>query len=638
METVPDTDNNNRSRMLLHILLIYIIFQSVIRIALFIYSKDVVSFKLIDILRTFALGTFYDAIVGAQALLPIFLVLLLPAKWLGKGICKKFLTVAVFFVYSFMIFIGISEYLFWDEFQTSFNFIAVDYLIYTTEVLGNIKESYDLKVLIPAILICAAGLTYLQRKCTRYTFTGLSWKTSGIAALAAMLLPVICFYTIDSNWRNHVSQNKYNVEIAANGPYEFVSAFRNNELDYEQFYVTEGNEKAFNDLKTLLQTPCSTFVDSDSLTRHITNNRPLKTPNIIMIVVESLSADFMSSFGNTENLTPNLDTLAKKSLLFTNLYATGTRTVRGLEALSLSVPPTPGQSIVRRPENQDMFLFGNVLKEHGYLSSFIYGGYGYFDNMNAFYQSNGYNVTDRTDIPKADVFFETVWGVADEILFDQAIEQLDANTIKEQKTFQLIMTTSNHRPYTYPDGRIDVPSGTREGAVKYTDWAIGNFIEKAKSKDWFDNTIFIIIADHQASSAGKVNLPVNRYHIPCIVYAPKLINPEKNNRLMSQIDIPPTVLGMLGFSYDSRFLGYDINTLETGRERAFISTYQNLGYIKSDKLVILKPHNKVEFFEINDFKESKYTHIPKDDTLLQEAVAWYQGASYLYKNKLLKAI
>ena len=628
-----------RSKLLLSLFFTYLISQIIVRILLFLHPATAASYNTSDLSMTFLLGLFFDSVAAIQALLPLFLLLLfMPAAWMRKNFFKKILTVILFGIYSLLIFIAISEYLFWDEFQNSFNFIAVDYLIYTTEVFGNIQESYNLWLIIPSLLLSAGIMTYLQNKFLPYDFTELNLKQKFAGLIMAILLPVLFFNTVDSNWRNYAGDNKYNFEIAGNGPYEFMAAFRNNELDYDKFYITQNNDKIIADLRTLMKTPDSSFVDNSTITRRIENHKPLKTPNIVMIVVESLSADFMGRFGSMYNLTPNLDDLSKKSLFFTNLYATGTRTVRGLEALSVCVPPTPGQSILRRPENDDLFLFGSVLKKQGYTNSFIYGGYGYFDNMNTFYLDNGYNVIDRTDIPKNEVFFETIWGVADEIIFDQSIKELDKNTAKKQKTFQLVVTTSNHRPFTYPENRIDMPDGTRLGAVKYTDWAIGDFIEKAKKKDWFNDTLFIIIADHQANSAGKVTLPVSKYRIPCMIYAPGFIIPEENSRLMSQIDIPPTILGLLGFSYDSRFLGYDINTLEKGRERAFISTYQNLGYIKDDKLVILKPQRKSEFYTINNFQTSTYTQMPKDDTLLSEALAWYQGTSYLYKNRLLKNI
>jgi len=198
------------------------------------------------------------------------------------------------------------------------------------------------------------------------------------------------------------------------------------------------------------------------------------------------------------------------------------------------------------------------------------------------------------------------------------------------------MTTSNHRPYTYPEGRIDIPSHTsREGAVKYTDYAIGKFMRECRRKPWFDSTVFVIVADHCARSAGKTELPVNMYHIPLWIYSPANIQPAKVDRLMSQIDLGPTLLGLLNFSYKSKFFGYDIFKLEKGRERVFISTYQNIGYIKDDKLVILYPQKKVETFRIN-FDNGAAQHVANDNKMIDEAISWYQVASYEFKHGIYK--
>jgi phosphoglycerol transferase MdoB-like AlkP superfamily enzyme len=318
--------------------------------------------------------------------------------------------------------------------------------------------------------------------------------------------------------------------------------------------------------------------------------------NVVFISIESFSAEFMGIFGNTEGITPFLDSLSQHSLSFTNLYATGTRTVRGLEALSLAVPPTPGQSIVRRPNNANLFTLGSVFNKKGYVSKYLYGGYSYFDNMGPYFSSNGYQVVDRSSLADSEIDYENIWGVADENLFTLSLREIDKTIATQKHSFTHIMTTSNHRPFTYPDGRIDIPSHTnRQGAVKYTDYAIGKFIKEASKKDWFANTLFIITSDHCASSAGKTDLPIKKYQIPMLIFSPAHITPGIQDRLMSQIDIAPTLLGLLNFSYETKFFGYDINTLPKGKERVFISTYQLLGYMKQDSLVVMAPKKESKF-------------------------------------------
>ena len=257
--------------------------------------------------------------------------------------------------------------------------------------------------------------------------------------------------------------------------------------------------------------------------------------------------------------------------------------------------------------------------------------------MNAYFAANAYRVVDRTDIPKSAIGFENVWGVGDEFLYDHVIAQLDRDHAEGKRMFAQVMSTSNHRPFTYPAGRIDIASpGGREGAVKYTDYAIGHFIDQAKSKPWFQDTLFVIVADHCASAAGKTKLPVPGYHIPMVMYAPHLLQPGRYTALVSQIDIPPTLMDVLGMPGDDRFIGTSVFRQGPDfKRRAFISNYQELGYLSQDKLVVLSPKKKVETFAVDAAGQSQ--PIAVDEALRDEAIAYYQSASRAYKTGALKA-
>jgi len=197
------------------------------------------------------------------------------------------------------------------------------------------------------------------------------------------------------------------------------------------------------------------------------------------------------------------------------------------------------------------------------------------------------------------------------------------------------MTVSNHRPFTYPEGRIDISPDAhiREGAVKYTDYAINRFLLESSKKPWYNNTIFIIVSDHCAGSAGSVELPVTGYHIPMLIFAPGILKqPAIVDRLMAQIDIPPTILGLLNFSYKSKFMGQDIFNLPAGKEKAFISTYQGLGFIQDKRVIIQSPVRKVRQFK-PDFNTGTATEETVDESLAKKAIAYYQVASWLIKHK-----
>ncbi|MCF6207169.1 MAG: LTA synthase family protein, partial [Sulfurovum sp.] len=282
---------------------------------------------------------------------------------------------------------------------------------------------------------------------------------------------------------------------------------------------------------------------------------------------------------------------------------------------------------------------GKILKSKGYENKFIYAGHGYFDNMNAFFSGNGFEVVDRFDFTDDEVTFANVWGVCDEDLFRKVSKEADKSYAAHKPFFSFVMTTSNHRPYTYPDGKIDIPSHTgRNGAVKYTDYAIHTFLEQAKTKPWFNNTIFVIIADHNGGSAGKTSLPLYRYKIPLIVYAPHIIKPQTVSKLASQVDTMPTIFNILGLNYQAKFYGNNILS-DTFRQRAFVGNYQKLGYVKNGYLYYLTPDKhshkeKIDTLKLRSVKYTPETITPDEE---KEIITYYQSASYLYKESLKKA-
>ncbi len=566
-------------------------------------------------------------------LLYLFLLYTTPA--IKNNWRKVILVTDVVIIVFLLLFNAISEWFFWDEFTTRYNFIAVDYLVYTNEVVGNIKESYPVFWIVAAVLAITVFVVWRLRKGIHYSLQSTqSFKSRSLVAVALFALPVAGSWLIGSNLRRF-SNNEVTNELAGNGIYEFALAFQSNELEYEKFYQTLPLQEAFSILRNQLTDSVSHFVSDDvfNIERTVNYAAEEKKLNVVMISVESLSADFMAAFGGTENITPNLDSLAKESMFFRSMYSSGTRTVRGLEALSLSLPPSPGQSIVKRPHNENLFSLGSVFKTKGYATYYMYGGYGYFDNMSYFFGNNGYTVIDRAALPDSQIHYANIWGVADEDLFTLAINNIDAVNKKKQPFFAHIMTVSNHRPYTYPAGRIDIPPSEqrRGGAVKYTDYAIGKFIREAKNTTWFKNTVFVIIADHCASTSGKVKLPVPSYHIPCIIYAPGIIKPQEYNRLTAQMDIAPTILGLLKIDYNSKFLGQDIFVRDTTQEKAFVSTYQGLGYIANQKMVVLSPVRKAEML-LPDFTTGQTTIIAMDSALHKKAIAFYQCADWMVRH------
>ena len=612
-------------------------------------------FTMAELVDIFMHGVWFDLSALAYLIVPwLFIGLLMPNHLRKQSWAVAMRWVLIGVLTFFLLFGAVSEYIFWQEFTTRFNFIAVDYLIYTNEVIGNIRESYPVPLILSGIALLAGLIVFGLTKVARLGTEPRSAKQRLGFAAVVIALPWLSFHFANVD-QMAFSKNAYANELSGNGLFSFSAAARRNELDYDTFYQTMPQAKALSVLRSVgverKTTSAIMMANSDAILANAkdsatsnTKNHALgpfkrRPKNVVLISVESLSAAYLGTYGNQENLTPYLDQLATQSLVFDKVFATGTRTVRGLDALSIAIPPIPGQAVVHRPNTDHLATIGELLEIKGYATFFIYGGYGVFDSMNKYFRGNDYRVVDRTDFDKTTIQSENVWGVDDESLFNNSLRILDQNAQSHRPFFAHIMTTSNHRPYTFPQNKIDLPQGNRRGAVKYTDYAIGQFMAQAKSKPWFKDTLFVIVADHCASVAGKTKLPIDKYHIPLFFYAPDLLPAGHYSRMASQIDIVPTLLEVLGTADAQHFYGQSMFQAAHDQlpERTFVSNYQSLGYYKNNQLIVLSPKQEVEAYQI-DPASFEATPASVDNRLLEEAVAYYQTAARAYKHGELKEL
>ena len=636
-------------------ILTFLSISFLLRVVFYFWSFNEIGFSFISFIRTFITGLFFDLGVISFFAVPFVLYLLLiPQKIYGTFIDKIIVVFAYFIGVLIFVFTFFAEITFWEEFKRRFNFIAVDYLVYTYEVVENINQSYPLPLLISGVVVITLVLIFIAKKLQGFknTFNNKdNFKTKLVPAFFWIALAIV-FGLFIPNKSAEWSKNRYENELSKSGIYSFFAAFRNNELNFNEFYKTNDIKKSIKAAKNLVALQSDEFIQNKNpLNRIVHNTDSLSIkPNIVLICIESLSSDFLQRFGNKKKITPFLDGLIKESIFFNNAFATGTRTIRGMEAIVLSVPPTAGRSIVKRPNNNNLFSIGEVFKQQGYSRTFFYGGDGYFDNMNQFFGGNGFDIVDRgrgfllgddfnakrTNIDDNEVTFENAWGVCDENIYDKVIQQADIAHNNKKPFFNFIMTTSNHRPYTYPENKIDIPSGTsRAGAVKYTDFAIKEFINNAKKKSWFKNTVFVIMSDHCASSAGRSELDIANYHIPTWIYNLPNVENKELNTLTSQIDIFPTLFGYLNWTYESRLFGRDVNKIEPNQERALIGNYQKLGLLKNDKVMVLGTVKTANYYQWNR-KNNELKPIEMEPNFLNESISYYQTADYIFQNGLMQ--
>lgn len=532
-----------------------------------------------------------------------------------------------------LIYLGAVEYFFFDEFNSRFNFVAVEYLIYPHEVFVNIWDSYPVaRVLLATAAATALAMRLLLRGTLRRAGAGaqpLRQRAAFGAVLAVLLSGVQAGLHINSG---RFSDNRVVNELAMNGVYSFFNAALNKELDYYAFYLTLPDQEADQRLRQVVAPGARFKPYTDHIERRVAGRGVPRKLNVIVLLQESLGAEFVGAYGDKRGLTPNLDRIAEQSLMFDRAYATGTRTVRGMEAVTASFPPVPAESLVKRRHNEGLFNWSTVMAANGYSPTFIYGGYGTFDNMNHFFGANGYRVIDRTDMDQPG--FENIWGVSDEDLFRNAIRVFDGQQEKGERIFSVVMSTSNHKPFTYPPGIPGVPEsgGGREAGIRYADYAIGRFFDQARTRPWFDDTLFVIVADHGARVYGREDIPVSTYEIPLLIHSPRHVRPGRVGTLTSQIDIAPTVLGLLDFSYDSTFFGADVlHEARPGRPIP-LNHNRDVALFDGSHLIVLGFRKTAVQF-VYDRRSRVQAREAVDPERLTDAIAFFQGGYELYAER-----
>ena len=400
----------------------------------------------------------------------------------------------------------------------------------------------------------------------------------------------------------------------------------------EQWKLTRS---MLHDQRTLLNSE-----DIPTLVEQKATMRRKKPLNLVIILEESLGATFVESLGGVP-VTPELEKLKSQGWWFEQLYATGTRSVRGIEAVTTGFLPTPAQAIVKLTLAQSNFAgLAEILGKQGYESEFIYGGESHFDNMRGFFLSNGFSkVTDQNDYKNP--VFKGSWGVSDEDLLNKTHERLQEKHKEGKQSFTLVFTSSNHAPFEFPDGRIslyDKEKGTDNNAVKYTDYALGQLMKKARESDYWTDTIFLVVADHDIRVKGESTIPIERFHIPGLILGAD-IKPRRIKTVASQVDLPTTLLSLLGIDSQHPMVGRDLTQEPEGLAgRAMMQYEQNYGWMEGQNVVILRSEKPVAHGIYHpDTKHLEMTDSPAKDTGIEKrALAHVLLPSWLYREQRYK--
>lgn len=611
---------------LLRRLLPFFIFTITIEFVAFglmsINEREVLNWSFLPMTKTVGVLLLTTTVSFLYLMIPYVIYLTILPRNKVNSKTDRIITIAMYAFYVYLtLFEEAVSIIFWQEFSSAFNFIAVDYLIYTQKVFSNILQSLPIVWYLAGLVIATVIIVITTKN---FLFNNMLnpklFKRFFYTCIYLIFCALTFINTNDSEL--NVDKSRVNNELAKEGTYSFFSAFWHNEISYDDFYLTKDKSANLKLLQKILQTKNVDFLHPQkNIIRDIDNQKKEKKHNVIVVLMESMSSKFLNENRkqNQEKITPNLSKISSEGIFFSQTYATGTRAVRGVEAIALSIPPLPGLSIVRRKDNNNIYNIGSIFKAKGYDNKWIYGGFGYFDNMDKFFGKNGFEVIDRTHWKGKDVHFANILGASDEDTLNKVIQEADKSFAAEHPFFAMTMTLSNHTPYTFPAEKIDLPSkkSKRQGGVKYSDYAIGQFIETAKNKPWFDNTIFVFVGNRTAGADRVENIQAQNFHVPMIFYAPKIFKPQRYDLKISQIDAMPTLLGLMNFEYESRFYGQDV-LQKSYRPRFFISNEQKLGYIRNNTEIMLQP--------VKEFT-CQPKHSAHKNLYLDEAIAYYQNAA-----------
>jgi len=528
------------------------------------------------------------------------------------------------------------------------NRLFIEYLDYPQEVFSMLLHGH-LFAMISTLIIATLSCVFAYRFINAAFSKQQNAKTvSQVVILVTTLL--VCLISA----RGTVSHRPLNPALVYFSSDSLVNSLALNSTYSVAFAIKSmGNEKNASSLygtmprDEILQTVKQAAYKQQFITEKIptlANNTPFNTgkqKNLVIILEESLGARFVGELGGI-GVTPELDKLYQQGWGFDNLYATGTRSVRGIEAVTTGFTPSPSRSVVKLSKSQrNFFSLADVLTRTGYTTQFIYGGESHFDNMKSFFLGNGFSdIVDINDMQNPE--FISSWGASDEDLFNQADIELSELNKSGKPFFSLVFTSSNHDPFDIPEGKVTLPEGhdpenyKRDLAIKYADYALGKFIAKAKTQDYWQDTVFLVVADHDVRVFGSEPVPLKSFHIPAVILNSDM-DAKRDTRLFSQIDLPVTLLSLLGVEQATPMLGYDL-TQQYPVERAMMQYYDNFAYVENGEAVILMPNQKVSYWR---YDSTSKTQVAIDNTdssveLAKKALAHVLFSNLAYTEQLYR--
>lgn len=484
----------------------------------------------------------------------------------------KLLQVLLALIAALTIIIVAAELFFWSEFQSRPDRLVFHYLSYPKEVLTFLQDQFFVSLLLlPLGALSAALYTWLYRPMRSQVDRASAVPGAAGILIALLALGGMALTTLASGLTGRIQE-----QLASNALHGIISAALTDVHDWESHYPTANTT-----------TPPPTFV----------SQRPWSDPpkHLVLIIEESFAGVTWRDPALRAQYLPEFNALAQRGWYFSNAFASGSRTTRGMEALLNGMLPLPGVATSQRPQPERLPSLPRALGDAGWHSAFIYAGWPDFSDLSAYWRAIGFNAsTSREDFELPEDTFATSWGYPDEVLFDRVLQEMNRRTQEHERVFLGALTVSHHRPFDYPKDRISWPADQRRSdhAMAYADWALGRFMRGAAETAWYQDTLFIIAADHGARFHGNAPIPVNSYRVPVLFYAPGRTSARRLDHLTSLIEVPGTVLDLLGVSDTEGFTG--THMLDASSALVPVEHDYDVGLIDGDGVTVLRHSQPTE--------------------------------------------
>lgn len=594
-----------------------------LRLALLMYNREMIGdTPTSTFVEAFFNGLRFDLRLVVYLLIPLLLAVLSARAMRWRGLFRAWLTIAS----SVVLLCGLMEMDFYREFHQRLNGLVFQYVKEDPKtVLSMIWYGYPVVRYLLAWAFVTWLLSLVFKGFDRLTRPQVAvpanvgrsvapWYARAGVFVVILLIAVVAArgtlrqgpplrwgdaYTTDSNFANQLGLNGSLTLIAA-------AKSRMSEDRDNIWKATLPQDQAQTTVRDMLLTPHDTLVDSDTaaVRRNFQppqgNTLPIK--NVVVILMESFAGHSVGALGAEGNITPYFDRLAQEGLLFDHFFSSGTHTHQGMFATMGCFPNLPGfEYLMQTPEGSHKLsgLPEMLSAARGYDDVYVYNGDFAWDNQSGFFSNQGMTTfIGRNDYVNP-VFSDPTWGVSDQDMFNRGNEELAKRGAAGKPFYALLQTLSNHVPYALP-AELPVDKVTGRGsldlhltAMRYSDWALGQFFEKARKEPYFKETLFIVLGDHGFGNEQQITeMDLGRFNIPLLLIGPGIQEKfgKVNHTVGSQPDVVPTIMGRLGGASQHQCWGRDLLNLPAGDPGFAVikpsGSEQTVAIVKGDRILV----------------------------------------------------